>query len=134
MGTKSKYMTLLASGSTSSAAPTRTDATLGVEMPYTADQVLILVRNTDVAAGTTKTATIRIWGYESNAARWYAIGVLNGGSPIGEGESDELNYTELLVGVRPFIRLYAQITTTLGGAGTEIEVRAIPTPAMGTSR
>lgn len=127
----SPLMTLLASGSTSGAAPTA--ATDGVAIPYFADQATIMLKST--AGSGTMTATVRIWGYSVLNSEWYALGVLNAGTAIPEvTTADTLSYTEQIVGLRAFIRLAAEIIGSLGGSSTAIKVTAHPIRAELSSR
>ncbi len=123
---------LAAGGATSSAAPDLLDATLGVKLPHLTDEALLLLRNVDVVAGTTKTATGTLWGYSNTAAGWYVIGAVNGGAAIAEVAADTLAHAELITGLRRFSRVYFQIGT-LGGAGTEIDVWLDCVPADTTT-
>jgi hypothetical protein len=120
-------------GSTSSAAPTLTNATLGVLINGlgVADQALILVRS--VAGSGTMTATLTIWGFHEELGRWFVIGTLNSGNAIAETGTDSIQYAELLVGTRRFSRLYCQIGS-LGGTATEVEVYADPVRSTTGSR
>lgn len=111
--------TLTASGSTASASPTLTSATAGVAIPFTTDQATVLLRS--VRGSGTMTADIRLWGFNPIVQRWYSIGKLNGGTAIAEVATDTLAHAELVVGLRKFSRLYAEIVS-LGGTGTEVEI------------
>lgn len=120
---------LTGSGATASAAPTLTDATAGKAVPYLTDQGLLLLRNVDAAAGTTKTVVGGVlWGFSPVTSRWYKIGAINSGVDLAETTSDAINFCELIVGLRRFSRLHFQFTS-LGGAGTEIEVYVDCVPA-----
>ena len=124
---------LTGGGSTSSAAPTLTSDTAGKAVPFTTDQAVLLLRTVDVAAGTTKTVVGgALWGFSPTTSRWYRIGAINSGTDLAETTSDAINYCELIVGLRRFSRLYFQFTS-LGGAGTEIEVWADCVPADAVS-
>lgn len=120
-------------GATSSSAPTLSDSAAGVAMPHTTNEALILVRNVDAATGTTKTATVTLWGFSPITERWYVIGTLNDGSAIAETSSDAINYAELVTGLRRFSRLYAHLSAALGGTGTEVEIYADCVPASAVS-
>lgn len=123
-------MTLAAAGATSVSAPTRDSATAGVAIPFHCDQALILVRST--AGSDTMTATVKVWGYQPEKARWYVVGTLNGGSAIAETETDEINYSELIVGLRGFTRL--TVSQAVSGTATATEVVAIPVRAETSTR
>jgi hypothetical protein len=111
---------LAASGATASAQPSSlTDATLGVALPFYADQGLLLIRST--AGSGTLTADLRLWGYNKALGRWFAIGKPNSGTALAEVGTDLLSHSELIVGLRRFTRLYCQIVS-LGGTATEIAV------------
>ncbi len=114
------------------AAPTLTNAALGVAIPHTSEMGLALVRNVDTATGTTKTATTTIWGFSVVTNRWYKLKALNGGSAIAETTSDAINYSETFTSLRGFTRLYCE--QAVGGAGTEIEVYVDCIPAEAVSR
>lgn len=124
---------LTGGGATSAGAPTLTDGTLGVALPFMTDEALLLVRNTDVATGTTKTADLVLWGWSQSQQRWYYIGEPNSGTQLAEVASDVLSHSEMLDGLRRYTRLYCQIGS-LGGAGTEIEVvvDCVPCAAQST--
>lgn len=124
---------LAGGGATASAAPTLTSATAGVAVPHCADQGLFLLRNVDNATGTTKTVVGGVlWGFSPVTSRWYKIGAVNTGTDLSETTSEAINYAELVVGLRKFTRLYFQFTS-LGGAGTEVEVYMDLTRASGVS-
>ena len=110
---------LAGGGSTSSAAPTATDSAAGVALPYLCDQALILLRSTNGSG--VMTADIRLRGWSAKAGRWYTIGSLNNGTAVPELSADLIDYTELVVGLRAFSRVHAQIIT-LGGTATEVEL------------
>lgn len=119
-------MTLL-SEATSNASPSdKTDATLGAPIPFLADEITVLVHST--AGSGTLTASIRMWGYCAVAARWYNLGLLNGGTDIAESDTDALSHVETLDGMRRFIRLYAEIES-LGGTNTAVTLLAFPSRA-----
>jgi hypothetical protein len=123
---------LTGGGSTSVAGPSSmTDATLGVELPYTCDQVLVLVRS--CAGSGTMTASPVLWGFSPEVGRWYMIGALNAGVAIPETSvSDTIAYAELVVGVRGFSRLYCE--NAVSGTATEVEVYAHCVRSESTSR
>jgi hypothetical protein len=121
-------MTLLASGSTSGAVPAL--VTDGVAFPYLADQAIIMLKST--AGSGTMTATPVLWGWSILNAEWYRIGALNGGTAIAEVVADTLNYTELVVGLRPFTRLAVELTVS--GTNTAVKVTAHPIKAESSSR
>lgn len=124
---------LTGGGVTSSAAPTLTDANAGKHTPLTADQVLLLLRNVDTATGTTKTVVGgKLWGFSPVTERWYLIGAINNGNDVAETSTDAINYCELVVGARGFTR-FAFSFTSLGGAGTEVEVYLDCFPANSTT-
>lgn len=129
--TDNGVMTLLAAGSTSSAAPSSmTDATLGANIPFLADQVTILLRST--AGSGVMTASIRLWGYCVVVNRWYNLGLLNSSTDIAEAHTDLLSYVETVGGLRRFIRLYAEIES-LGGTAPAIEILGFPIRALTAS-
>lgn len=118
---------LTGGGSTTVAAPTLTDASLGVKFNALVDQALILVRNVDLVATQTKTMSPILWGFVYSTPTtgvWYQIGALNRGTAIAETSADAVNYAEVVSGLRGFGRLYCQLT--VAGTGTEGEVVAIP--------
>lgn len=126
--------TMTGSGATSSAAPTLTSTTAGKAVPQCTDQAILLLRTVDAVTGTTKTVVGGVlWGFSSVTNRWYKIGAINGGTDLAETTSDAINYCELIVGLRKFSRLYFQFTS-LGGAGTEIEVWMDCVPAEAASK
>jgi hypothetical protein len=122
---------LAGGGATTSAAPTALSATAGVALPFCCDQALVLLKS--VAGSGTMTADVRLWGFSPATLDWYAIGQLNAAVAIAEVGADRIAYCELLVGLRRFSRLYAQIVS-LGGTATEIEVYADCSRAEPVSR
>jgi hypothetical protein len=124
--------TLTVAGATSSAAPTASDDTAGVPLPFNCDYGKFMLVNTDVVSGTTKTATGTLWGWNPAVGNWLVIGAVASGGTIAESISDRLLYTELIVGLRGFARLYFQIGA-LGGAGTEVWVGMDCVPANTTT-
>lgn len=127
-----KVITLLTAATTSGVPASLTASTGGVALPYCTDQAIILIHST---AGTgTLTATVRIWGFQKEVSRWYDLGPLNAGSPIGEiTGADVIAYAEGIAGLRPFSHLYAEIVGALGGTATAITVAAACVPANTTS-
>lgn len=123
---------LLAAATSSAAPATITDSTLGVAMPISADQALVLVRST--AGSGTMTATLVLWGYSPVTAQWHQIGALNNGSAIAEtSKADTIAYAELVSGLRRFTRLYCEITS-LGGTNTAVDVYVDCVPVDTTGR
>lgn len=110
---------LLPSGTTASAAPaTLTDATLGAAIPGSGsvDEVSIFVRNT---AGTgALTASLVLWGFNPELARWFSLGGLNGGATIGTAKTDTIAFAQGVQGMSSFSRLYVEIVGALGGAAS----------------
>lgn len=115
-------ITLLAAGTLTQAAPTLNTAAGGVALPFTCDQVAILVRTT--AGSGTMTVIAHLWGYCEQTGFWYRVGTLNGGSAIAENTADGINYAELVVGLRCFDRLAIELGT-LGGTATAVAVEGI---------
>lgn len=118
-------------GSTASGVPTAGSATVGIAMPGCVDQATVLVQS--VKGSGVMDATLRLWGYNAGTSRWYSIGLLNAGVAIAEANTDLLAYTELVVGLRRFSRMYCEIES-LGGTATEVEVYLDCVPAEPTSR
>jgi hypothetical protein len=119
--------TLTAAGATSSAAPTITNGALGMERPFLTDEAVLHIRSLR-GSGTMTIVGGRLWGWSPEEARWCNIGPINGGTDIAELSADYIDYTELVVGLRPFSRFYLAFTS-LGGTATEIEARLHCTPA-----
>ena len=111
---------LTGGGATSSAAPTLTTAPT-LFFPFACDEALLMIRNCDNVAGTTKTADLVLWGWSPTQSRWFYIGKPNNGTALAEVASDVLSHSETLDGLRRYSGLYCQIVS-LGGAGTEVEV------------
>lgn len=107
---------LTGGGSTTSAAPDPSDPDLGVPF-IPGDAVQALVRS--VAGSGTMTATVTLWGYHEELARWFRVKQLNAGSAIAETSTDSIEYAEW-VGLGRYSRLYAQLS--VAGTGTEVAV------------
>lgn len=106
-------------GSATSGVPTAGSATVGRAVPFQCDQATVLIYS--VAGSGTMTADLRLWGYNPTTSRWYSLGQINGGTAIGEVNTDLLAHAEPVVGLRRFSRLYCEIES-LGGTATEVEV------------
>lgn len=78
-------------------------------------------------AGQTLSATCRLWGYLTAAAKWFPLGTgtdankgkLNAGSAMGEVTTDVLLHAEPVLYPGHFDRLYLEITA-LSGSGASI--------------
>lgn len=107
---------LAGGGATTSAAPSVTDDTVGVDI-IPCDAARVYVRS---AAGSgTMTATVTLWGWHEEKDEWYLVQKLNAGSAIPESTTDAIHYSEW-VGLGRFSKLYAQLS--VAGTGTEVEV------------
>lgn len=81
------------------------------------------------AGSATMTATIKLWGYLTDAARWFPLGigadalkgVMNGGAAIGETGTDVLQHAEIVEGLFSFDRIYAEVVA-IGGTLTAVTV------------
>lgn len=71
------------------------------------------------------TALLKLWGFNAELGRWYDLGYLNGGTPIGESKSDVLESAFGVMGLSAFNRLYCEIVGALGGTSTAIKVDGI---------
>ncbi len=123
-------ITLLTAATAANGAPSLTSATAGTALPYHCDQATILIHST--AGSGTMTATVAIWAYFPEAARWYRVGVLNNATAIAETSADAVNYVEAVVGLRKATRLYAEVTA-IAGTATAVTVAALGIPATTTS-
>jgi hypothetical protein len=92
---------------------------------------VVLVKST--AGSGTMTVTVKMWGYNADAAKWYPLGSstteadrgkLNNQSTIDEDVSDELVHAEPISGLRAFNRIYAEITA-IGGTATAVTVQLV---------
>lgn len=120
MGSGSWGATVLTgAGATTSAVPSLTSTSIGVELPYMTDQATVLLRS--VRGSGTMTADIRLWGWSKATLRWYNLGQINSGTPVGELSTDAIAHAEPIVGLRRFTKLYAEIEA-LGGTATEVEL------------
>lgn len=115
----SRNFALLASGTTSSSAPTSlSDAALGGAIPGSGsvDEVHILVQNT---AGTgALTIVLKVWGFNPELTRWFDLGSLNGGAPITPSKADTVSFGQGLQGMSAYSRLYLEIVGALGGSAS----------------
>lgn len=81
------------------------------------------------AGSATMTATIKLWGYLTDAAQWFPLGigadalkgVMNGGAAIGETGTDVLRHAEIVEGLFSFDRIYAEVVA-IGGTSTAVTV------------
>ncbi len=127
-----RLITLL-TAATSSTGPAVTNAALGAAIgtpngAFLCDQAVVLVKST--AGSGAMTASLRLWGFQSDDGRWYDLGPLNAGTPIAETTiADTISYAEGVAGLRAFTRLYCEIVGALGGAATAITVQACCTRA-----
>jgi hypothetical protein len=110
---------LSGSGATSSAAPSLTVKTAYRPAPFPADEALALVWSE--AGSGTMDVTVTLWGWEEITSRGHLIGVLNGGDAIPEATTDQISYSELIVGIGGYSAYYASIASP-GGTATEVAV------------
>jgi hypothetical protein len=81
------------------------------------------------AGSATMTATIKLWGYLTDAAQWFPLGigadalkgVMNGGAAIGETGTNVLQHAEIVEGLFSFDRIYAEVVA-IGGTSTAVTV------------
>ncbi len=101
-------------------------ATDGVALPFTCDYATLLAHST--AGSGTMTFTARLWGYNTQTAKWYPLGthatpdskgLINDGQAIGETGTDTIAHAEPVGGLRSFQRVDLQITV-ISGTGTAI--------------
>lgn len=111
---------LAGGGATSVSAPSLTAKSAYTPHPFPSEEALVMVYSVDAATGTTKTATVTLWGWNEATSRGHLIGTLNAGTAIPESKSDAIAYTELLTGIGKFSAFAASLS--VGGAGTEVVV------------
>lgn len=117
-------ITLLSAVTATNSAPTA--ATDGAALPFNCDYATLLLHST--AGSGTMTVTCKLWGYNTQQAKWYPLGtnataankgLINEGNAIGETGTDSIRHAELILGIRGFQRLYLEVTT-IGGTSTAI--------------
>lgn len=60
------------------------------------------------------TVTVRVWGYSTDQATWYAYKNLNAGAAIAETGNDTINYAEACDGLGHFDRVYVEVVALAG--------------------
>ena len=101
---------------------------------WNAGKAVLLVKNTDAEEATTKTVTIRLWGFSMVTATWLPLGIganatkgiVNGGAACGETDTDIVRHAEVIDGLFGIERVYAEVTA-IGGALTTISAWLINT-------
>jgi hypothetical protein len=117
-------ITLLSAATATNSAPTA--ATDGAAIPHLCDVATLFLHST--AGSVTMTVTCKLWGYNTQLAKWYPLGtnataaskgLLNEGNAMGETGTDSIRHCEALAGLRAIQRLYLEITA-IGGTSTAI--------------
>lgn len=73
------------------------------------------------AGSATMSCTLRLWGYDSQSAKWYPLGYLNSGNSIAELSADSIRWAEKVDDLFDWDRLYVEVTA-IGGTDTAINV------------
>jgi hypothetical protein len=68
-----------------------------------------------------------LWAYYPEAADWFVLKALNGGSAIAETHTDAIAYAEVVTGLAKASAIQAQVTA-VAGAGATVTVEAITFP------
>lgn len=110
---------LLNAATATNSAPS--GAAAGISTKNLADDISLKVYST--AGSGTMTVTLALWGYNETLAKWFRLGLLNGGSAIGETSSDAINYAEPASRIKDYQRIYLEITA-IGGSSTAITAYA----------
>ena len=108
------------SGGSAGVAATVVDTDWGAK--YEADSAVVEAYSS--AGSATMTFTIRLWGYDSIAAKWFPLGYLNSGSAIAELAADDIRHAEMVDDLFVWDRWYAEVTA-IGGTGTAVTVDLI---------
>lgn len=118
---------LAGGGATASSAPTATDGSLGVALPYLTDRGVFHARSTG-GSGTMTIVDGRLRGWSPELQRWIFIKEINAGTDVPELTTDLIDYTETISDLRWASKLHFSVAS-LGGTATEIEVNFFPFPA-----
>lgn len=105
------------SGASAGVATSVVDANLGGM--FEARSAVAEVYST--AGSGTMTVTVRMWGYDSQAARWFPVGYLNAGGAIAELSADSIRHAEKIDDLWDWDRWYAEIVA-IGGTDTAVNV------------
>lgn len=125
-------LTLLTAVDAASGAPASLTATTGGKaLGISCDQCTVFVHST--AGSGDMTATVAVWAYYPEAARWYRAGVLNNGTAIAETSTEAINYVEAVVGLRGASHIFAEVTA-IAGTSTAVTVTARPIPCSPVSQ
>lgn len=125
-------ITLLTAAIATTSAPSA--ATDGVALPGLTDLATLFVYST--AGSGTMTVTTRLWGYNSQVAKWFPVGTgadatkgtINEGAATGETGTDVIAHAEPIQGLRAFQRVALQVTA-IGGTNTAVSAVLDCTPA-----
>ena len=101
---------------------------------WNAGKVVLLIKNTDAEESTTKSVTIRLWGFSQVSTTWVPLGVggaatkgfANAGAACGETGTDIVTHAEVVDGLFGIERVYAEVTA-IGGALTTISAWLVNT-------
>jgi hypothetical protein len=117
-------VSLLSAATATNSAPS--GATAGVALPYTTDYATVLLYST--AGSGTMTVTCKLWGYNTQLAKWFPLGthataaskgLLNEANAIAETSADGIAHAEQVQGLRAFQRVYLEVTA-IGGTNTAV--------------
>ncbi len=129
-------ITLFTASTATSAVPTL--ATNGAALPGTVDLATLFLHST--AGSATMTVTCRLWGYNTQLAKWYPLGagtaagkgVINAGAAIAEDIADTILHCEVINSLHRIQRVYLQITA-IGGTDTAVTAVLDCLPATKTA-
>ena len=119
-------ITLLTAATATSSAPTL--VTDGAALPFATDLATLFLFST--AGSATMTTTCRLWGWNTELAKWFPLGVgaaatkgtINAGAAMDETGTDSIRHCEVVNSLHRIQRVYLQVTVI---SGTNTAVSAV---------